>query len=71
MVSPFRGTNQLTRKNQALGQFQIVGIPPAPRGTPQIEVTFSITEKQILMSARNVARNSDLEIRKASGETTQ
>lgn len=64
MVSPFRGTNQMAASNHSLGKFQILGIPSAPRGTPQIEVTFTITERQILLSARDLAGKSDLEVRR-------
>src|SRR6266850_181904 len=49
MITPFRGTNQMAVSNHPLGRFQIVGIPSAPRGTPQVEVTFTITERQILI----------------------
>ena len=69
MVAPFRGTNKLAASNHALGQFQNIGIPAAQRGTQQIEVTFPITERQILISARDLARNADLEIRRMSGKT--
>ena len=37
-----QGERQLARDNRTLGRFQLVGIPPAPRGVPQIEVTFDI-----------------------------
>jgi molecular chaperone DnaK (HSP70) len=69
LVTPFRGTNQMAASNHALGRFQIVGIPTAPRGTPQVEVTFTITERQILISARDLTRKTDLEIQRASGDT--
>ncbi|MDB6065442.1 MAG: heat shock 70 kDa protein cognate 5 [Pedosphaera sp.] len=71
MITPFRGTNRMVASNHALGRFQIIGIPSAPRGTPQIEVTFTITERQILISARDLARKADLEIHRLSGETKQ
>jgi molecular chaperone DnaK len=69
MVTPFRGTNHLVAGDHALGRFQIVGIPPAPRGTPQVQVTFTITEQQILISARDLTRKADLEIHRVSGDT--
>jgi hypothetical protein len=69
MVTPFRGTNQLVAGNHALGRFQVVGLPSAPRGTPQVEVTFTITERQILISARDLTRKTDLEIQRMSGDT--
>ena len=69
MVSPFRGTNQMAASNHALGRFQIVGIPSAPRGTPQVEVTFTITELQILLSARDVKQKTDFQVQRLSGDT--
>ncbi len=69
MVSPFRGTNSMAASNHALGRFQIVGIPSAPRGTPQVEVTFTITERQILLSARDLMRKTDLQVQRLSGDT--
>jgi len=69
MVTPFRGTNQMATSNNALGRFQILGIPAAPRGTPQVEVTFTITDRQILISARDLTRKTDLEIQRVSGDT--
>jgi molecular chaperone DnaK (HSP70) len=69
MVTPFRGTNQMAASNHALGRFQVVGIASAPRGTPQVEVTFAITERQILLSARDLARKADLQIQRVTGDT--
>ena len=68
MVTLFRGTNQMSSSNHALGQFQIVGIPSAPRGTPKVEITFTITQQQILLSARDLTSKTDLQIQKVSGE---
>ena len=65
IVVPFRGTNQMVASNHALGRFEILGIPSAPRGTPQVEVTFTITDRQILISARDLTRKTDLEIQRA------
>jgi molecular chaperone DnaK len=56
VIIPFRGTNH------ALGRFQVVGIPPAPGGIPQVLVTFTITERQILMSARDLTHKMDLAV---------
>jgi molecular chaperone DnaK len=68
-LAAVRGTNHIAAKNHLLGRFQIVGISSAPRGTPHVEVMFAITEQQILISARDLARKTDLEIRSVSGET--
>ena len=56
ILVPFRGTNGLAARNYALGRFQVVGIPSAPRGTPLVQVTFTITERQILISAHDLNR---------------
>jgi molecular chaperone DnaK len=71
MVMPFRGTNQLAASNHALGRFQIVGIPSAPRGRPQVQVTFTITEHQILISAHDLNRKGtpNLQIQRVGGDT--
>jgi molecular chaperone DnaK (HSP70) len=69
MITLFRGTNQLTTANHSLGRFQVVGIPSAPRGVPQVEVIFSITQSQILLSARDVKGKIDVQIQKVSEDT--
>jgi len=69
MVTPFRGTNQMAASNHALGRFRILGIPSAPRGTPQVEVTFAITDRQILLSARDLTHKTDLPIQRVTGAT--
>ena len=62
LVTP-RGTNH------AMGRFQVIGIPPAPRGIPQVQVTFRITDRQILMSARDLTHKTDLEVERVGGDT--
>jgi len=47
-IQVFEGERQLTKDNHPLGKFNLEGIPPAPRGTPQIEVTFDIDANGIL-----------------------
>ncbi len=47
-VRVFQGERELAEKNEMLGEFHLTGIPPAPAGTPQIEVTFSIDENGIV-----------------------
>jgi len=47
-IKVFEGERALTRDNHKLGEFNLTGIPPAPRGTPKIEVTFDITADGIL-----------------------
>jgi len=59
-IQVFEGERPMTQHNHRLGQFNLTGIPPAPRGTPQIEVTFDIDANGIL----NVSA-----IEKAGGRT--
>src|SRR3712207_4847005 len=47
-ISVFQGEREMARDNKLLGQFNLEGIPPAPRGVPQIEVTFDIDVNGIL-----------------------
>ena len=44
----FEGERAMTKDNNLLGKFELSGIPPAPRGVPQIEVTFDIDANAIL-----------------------
>ena len=57
-VHVVQGERQIAAENKSLGRFELVGIPPAPRGVPQIEVTFAIDSNGIVnVSARDVATN--------------
>lgn len=47
-IQVFEGERPLTKDNHLLGRFDLTGIPPAPRGTPQIEVTFEVDQNSIL-----------------------
>merc|ERR1712070_468149 len=47
-IAVFEGERALTKDNHNLGKFDMTGIPPAPKGVPQIEVTFEIDENSIL-----------------------
>lgn len=47
-VRVFQGEREIADENELLGEFQLTGIPPAPAGTPQIEVTFNIDENGIV-----------------------
>lgn len=44
----------MTRDNRLLGKFELAGIPPAPRGTPQVEVSFDVDANGILQVRRKV-----------------
>ncbi len=47
-IQVFEGERAMTKDNHQLGKFDLTGVPPAPRGVPQIEVTFEIDENSIL-----------------------
>jgi molecular chaperone DnaK len=68
-IRVFQGEREMAADNKLLGQFDLVGIPPAPRGTPQIEVTFDIDANGIVnVSAKDKASGKEQSIRiQASG----
>ena len=68
-IRVFQGEREMTVDNKLLGQFDLVGIPPAPRGMPQIEVTFDIDANGIVnVSAKDKATGKEQTIRiQASG----
>merc|ERR1711973_502212 len=56
LIQVFEGERQFTRDNNLLGKFDLQGIPPAPRGVPQIEVSFDLDANSILsVSAQDKA----------------
>ncbi len=62
-ISVCQGEREMAKDNKVLGQFQLVGIPPAPRGVPQIEVTFDIDANGIVhVSARDKATGKEQKI---------
>jgi molecular chaperone DnaK len=62
-VHVLQGERQMARDNRTLGRFQLVGLPPAPRGVPQIEVAFDIDANGIAhVSARDVATGKEQKI---------
>jgi molecular chaperone DnaK len=68
-IRVFQGEREIAQHNKLLGQFDLVGIPPAPRGVPQIEVTFDIDANGIVnVSAKDKATSKEQQIRiQASG----
>ena len=72
-IRVFQGERELAAQNKLLGQFDLVGIPPAPRGMPQVEVTFDIDANGIVnVSAKDKATNKEQQIRiQASGGLNQ
>jgi molecular chaperone DnaK len=72
-VRVFQGEREMAADNKFLGQFDLIGIPPAPRGRPQIEVTFDIDANGIVnVSAKDKATGKEQTIRiQASGGLTE
>jgi molecular chaperone DnaK len=68
-IRVFQGEREMAQDNKLLGQFDLVGIPPAPRGTPQIEVTFDIDANGIVnVSAKDKSTGKEQQIKiQASG----
>ena len=69
-VHVLQGERELSKDNRTLGRFDLVGIPPAPRGVPQIEVTFDIDSNGIVnVSAKDLGtgRKQNIAIKVASG----
>jgi len=62
-IRVFQGERAMSSDNKALGQFSLVGIPPAPKGVPQIEVTFDINANGIVnVSAKDKATGKEHQI---------
>jgi len=69
-VHVVQGEREIAAENRSLGRFELVGVPPSPRGVPQIEVTFAIDSNGIVnVSARDVAtnRSQGIQINPAGG----
>jgi len=68
-INVFQGEREMAQDNKSLGRFDLAGIPPAPRGVPQIEVTFDIDANGIVnVTAKDKATNKEQQIRiQASG----
>ena len=73
-IKVFQGERQIAAHNRLLGQFQLSGIPPAPRGMPQVEVSFDIDANGILkVSAKDLGTGKEqkIEIKASSGLTEE
>ncbi len=73
-IHVLQGERELAAYNKTLGKFQLTGIPPAPRGVPQIEVTFDIDANGIVhVSAKDLATGNEqkIEIKSSSGLTDE
>jgi molecular chaperone DnaK len=63
-IHVLQGEREMARDNRTIGKFQLTGIPPAPRGMPQVEVTFDIDANGILhVSAKDKATSKEQKIR--------
>ncbi|OHD10082.1 MAG: molecular chaperone DnaK [Spirochaetes bacterium GWB1_36_13] len=63
-IRVFQGEREMTAHNKLIGQFDLIGIPPSPRGVPQIEVTFDIDANGILhVSAKDLGTGKEQSIR--------
>ena len=74
LIQVFEGERQFTKDNNSLGKFQLDGIPPAPRGVPQVEVTFDIDANGILnVSAEEKAsgKSESITIKNDKGRLSQ
>lgn len=74
MIKVYEGERSMTKDNNLLGKFELVGIPPAPRGVPQIEVSFSLDVNGILeVSAQDkgTGRKETITISNDDGRLTQ
>jgi molecular chaperone DnaK len=67
-IHVLQGEREMAADNETLGRFELVGIPPAPRGVPQIEVTFDIdTDGVVKVSAKDLGTGKGQEIRVTAG----
>jgi heat shock protein 5 len=74
LIQVFEGERSLTKDNNLLGKFELTGIPPAPRGLPQIEVTFEIDANGILkVSAadKGTGKSESITIKNEKGRLSQ
>ena len=74
LIQVFEGERSLTKDNNLLGKFELTGVPPAPRGVPQIEVTFEIDANGIMkVSAadKGTGKSESITITNEKGRLTQ
>jgi heat shock 70kDa protein 1/2/6/8 len=73
-IQVFEGERPMTRDNNKLGEFQLIGIPPMPRGTPQIEITYEVNADGILkVSAveKSTGKSQDITITNESNRLSK
>src|SRR2546422_6456723 len=67
-IHVLQGESEMASFNKTLGKFQLVGIPPAPRGLPQIEVTFDIDANGIIhVSAKDLGTGNEQQVKIEGG----
>merc|ERR1712100_854526 len=69
-IKVFQGEREMAKDNKLLGNFDLVGIPPAPRGKPQIEVTFDIDSNgivQVLAKDKGTGKEQKIQIASSGG----
>jgi len=74
LIQVFEGERQMTKDNNTLGKFNLDGIPPAPRGVPQIEVTFEIDENGIMnvtATDKGTSKNAKITITNNKGRLSK
>lgn len=74
MIDVFEGERTMTKHNHQLGKFELAGIPPAPRGVPQIEVTFEVDSNGILQvtaADKGTGKSEKITITSDKGRLTQ
>ena len=74
LIQVFEGERSLTKDNNLLGKFELTGIPPAPRGVPQIEVTFEVDANGIMKVAaadKGTGKSESITITNEKGRLTQ
>ena len=74
LIQVFEGERAMTKDNNLLGKFELSGIPPAPRGTPQIEVTFDIDANGVLnvtAADKSNGKSNNIKITNDKGRLSQ
>ena len=74
LIQVFEGERSMTKDNHQLGKFELTGIPPAPRGTPQIEVTFEIDANGILQVSaadKGTGKSQKITIKQEKGRLSE
>ena len=74
LIQVFEGERSMTKDNRQLGKFELTGIPPAPRGVPQIEVTFEVDANSILQVSahdKGTGKQQSITIKQEKGRLSE